>query len=582
MSSTQAPLPAEFDAVRPWTTREAENWRAARPPRWANPLGSAVVFGLALLAAMAIATIGVAPRSTGPADWTGVAQTALALAQIYWFLRLPELSVLTAPLLGALVAYDGFTAEATARTAAHALVLLFLLYGWSAALVRLRHRRLQRLAAQAAAGPDTRPLPRPLPPLNRGIVQIPVGVVLCALAAAAFWYAGSGAAPFDMVEFSSWQLIGTAIAAPGVSLLGFAVPARRRTADLRRGPVPVLKVLIREDVEADTWVYAADDSEGRDPLFSCVVAQETDEDEDEEADEADEHGLGDVLDDLDHDAEPSSPEEAAARLRTLTRPREAVLFGLPCARAEVALVSATTGGELITEYTFQAVRPVRSSRRTPAAPLARDDETLDALLFGSVDTTQQLEAVAATIRTAARLSPREEPAHWGPRLADRAFGLLALFFVIAVLGSYLNDQDFPWWYALLVVFLGSVLTVAAGMLNWRATADRDGLWLTGAWRVRHLPWDRLGIARYENGELRVRERGEGVVWSLRVAPSRFWRRGESDDDPGRRAADEVTAMRVHPQLRPARISTRRERGWPVAPLIVLPLMAWTAWALYVM
>ncbi|MEV6317865.1 hypothetical protein [Streptomyces sp. NPDC051776] len=581
MSSTQAPLPAEFDAVRPWTTREAENWRAAAPPRWANPLGSATAFALAVLAAMAVATVGADPPSSGSADWTGVAQTALALAQIYWFLRLPELSVVTAPLLGALVAYDGFATEDAARTAGHALILLALLHGWAVALVRLRHRRLQRLAALAAAGPGTRPLPQPLPRLTRGIVLIPTGVVLCAAGAAAFRYAGNGAAPFDMVEFSSWQLVGTAIAASGVSVLTYAVSARRKASGLRRGPVPVLKVRIQEDVEADTWVYAADDPEGRDPLFSCVVAQESDDDDGDEDDDDElsadaEHADGSA------EHEPSSPEEAAARLRTLTRPREAVLFGLPCARAEVALVSATTGGELITEYTFQAVRPARSSRRTPAAPLARDDEALDALLGGSVDTTQQLEAVAATLRTAARLAPREEPAHWGPRLADRAFGLLSLFFVIAVLGSYLNDQDFPWWYALLVIFLGSVLTMAAGMLNWRATADRDGLWLTGAWRVHHLSWDQLGVARYDNGELRVNARGEGVVWRLRVAPSRFWRRRESEGDPGRRAADEVTAMRVHPQLRPSRSSTRRERGWPVAPLIAVPLLVWAAWALYVM
>jgi hypothetical protein len=39
-------------------------------------------------------------------------------------------------------------------------------------------------------------------------------------------------------------------------------------------------------------------------------------------------------------------------------------------------------------------------------------------------------------------------------------------------------------------------------------------------------------------------------------------------------------MRVQPELRPTRMSTRRERGLPLAPLLTLALLAWAGWALY--
>ncbi|MGP3954207.1 hypothetical protein [Streptomyces sp. 7N604] len=609
MTSPRAPLPAEFRAVRPWTTRDAQSWLAAAPPRWANRLGPAIALALALVAAIAAEPAVVqsglqnslqSGRSPADPDWTGVAETALALTQVYWFLRLPELTLISAPLTGALVAYEEFPAPDTGSAAANAAVLVALLYGWSIALLRLRHRRRQRLAAQSAAGPDTRPLPPPLPPLRRGRLQIAAGALLCTVAAVAFWQAdrtaradearAAGAtrqtAPAESAGESAaeargsgaldaWQLSGSAAAAFGVSALAFGALARRRAAALRRGPVPVLRVLIREDVEADTWVFAADDPEGRRPLFSCAVEQEDDEDDgDEELEDGE-----DSEEDGEEEEEPS-PEEAAARLRTLTRLREAVLLGAPCARAEVALVSVAADGEPITEYTFQAVRPARGRRRTPAAPVAREDEGLD-VTFGGVSTAEQLEAVAGTGRTAARMGPRDEPARWGPRPADRVVGVLGLFLAAAVLGSYLRDENSPWWYAFIVLLVASVLTTSSAMAHWRVTADRDGLWLTGAWRVRHLPWDRLGVARYDEGELRVRDRGRDTVWSLRVALTRFRRRHRPDGAaPGRRASEEITAMRVHPELRPARVSTRRERGLPLAPLVAVPLAVWTIWAVW--
>jgi hypothetical protein len=58
---------------------------------------------------------------------------------------------------------------------------------------------------------------------------------------------------------------------PGLSLLTVDVLARRRASAPLRATVPALRVLERSDQEGLTWVYAADDSSGRSPLFACLL-----------------------------------------------------------------------------------------------------------------------------------------------------------------------------------------------------------------------------------------------------------------------------------------------------------------------
>ncbi|MGP3984021.1 hypothetical protein [Streptomyces sp. KR80] len=649
MTSPHAQLPAELRAVRPWTGRDAQSWLAVRPPAWARPLGTVVVFALAWAVAMAVAPVEVhTSRSPADADWIGLAEGALAGAQLYWFLRLPELTLVSAPLLGAVVAYEEFPTADGPGAAAYAVVLAALGYGWWAALLRLRHRRRQRVSAQAAAGPETRPLPGTLPPLRRGRAQMAAGVLLCAAAAGSFWIGEQGvradeakardatrvtaevvarddenvrirmpstaaagaevrtldayyaddypvsgnqavlvdgdwarlaAEPLDLETLVLWQLAGAVAAAGGISLIVFGALARRRATALRRGPVPVLRVLIRDDVEADTWVFAADDPEGRRPLFSCAVAEEDLDDEDDDEEDGEEVGHNTPGEEEDELHQPS-PEEASEQLRKISRLQEAVLYGAPCTRAEVALASVTTDGELITECSFEPVRPARARWRTPAAPLAHEDEGVE-LILGSGATAHMLEVVAATSRTAQRMTTRHAPAQWHPDLSHRVLGAADVIIAAAVVGSLLvADYHSSWLSAFIVLMAIVVLTMGAARLNWRITADRDGLWMTGAWRVRHLPWNRLDVVVYEDGELLVYDRSGDTAWNLRVGPPKRWRRRGEHGDRGRQAAEEITAMRVQPELRPTRMSTRRERGLPLAPLLTLALLTWAGWALY--
>lgn len=104
--------------------------------------------------------------------------------------------------------------------------------------------------------------------------------------------------------------------------------ARYRAAGLRRRPVPVLTALAREDEDGRLWVYAADDTAGRRPLFSCPVSPE-----------------------------PESEDERAAPPAEGTRLRRVVLFGAPCERGELLLLRADLEDGPLVDRAAGPVRP---------------------------------------------------------------------------------------------------------------------------------------------------------------------------------------------------------------------------------
>lgn len=82
---------------------------------------------------------------------------------------------------------------------------------------------------------------------------------------------------------------------------------------------------------------------------------------------------------------------------------------------------------------------------------------------------------------------------WGPGLASRAAGV-ALAAVMAVAsGAFartLAREGFAWDTLLMLATLVWISPTATA-LNWRVAADGTGLWLTGAWKTRHVPWEQL-------------------------------------------------------------------------------------------
>ncbi|WP_405725003.1 hypothetical protein OG607_20110 [Streptomyces sp. NBC_01537] len=279
----------ESDKALPvWLTRDATRWAACRPATWARPVWAAA----GLVVAVAIA-VGMEPH-----EW-GAVHVALAAAQLYWYLRLPELTLIAAPGLAAWLI-------CTAPPAAYAPVLAALTFGWAAARHRTSTRRRQRLLAANAADGTRLALPRPVPALWTGTIRIGLGA---ALAVPSVWVPALGP-------------VALAFASAGAA-------ARYRAARLRRRPVPVLRALAREDEDGRLWVYAGDDTAGRRPLFSCPVTPETEAGEPERA-------------------EP--PAEG-------TRLRPAVLFGAPYEGGALLLLCADRDGGPLVDRWAGPVRP---------------------------------------------------------------------------------------------------------------------------------------------------------------------------------------------------------------------------------
>ncbi|WP_405680181.1 hypothetical protein [Streptomyces sp. NBC_01238] len=133
----------------------------------------------------------------------------------------------------------------------------------------------------------------------------------------------------------------------------------------------------------------------------------------------------------------------------------------------------------------------------------------------------------------------------------------------------LATDGFHWHLLLPLLSLPIWMHFAAVLLNWRATADSTGLWLTGAWTVRHVPWERLRAAEYtDEGSVEIR-RSDGGTWHLTgLGVPRLERRLRLRPSYVR-MAEEVTALHAHPELRPAEPSPPSDHGLPLGPVLLL-------------
>ncbi|MEU6272302.1 hypothetical protein ABZ871_07750 [Streptomyces populi] len=618
MSKIPAPIPAPIPSgcvpadTPVWSSGEAARWSRIRGAPWARPLWS--VAALLITVVWAIAAAPEPPCTDAApcgADWPGMVEVGLAAGLLYWFARLPELALVAAPALAAVVAWTELPDAGPNSLAANLCVLVALGFGWAATGERLAARRRQRDLVEGATA-VRHPLPGPVGPLRRGLVLIPVGLVLVAVAAfcVAEGLAGvrddrhhadravrtvakvigrgdetlralaadgrplapDAAYPEDhrvggtvtVLEDGSWQRLASepydatgpqlgALAAglPGLSLLVTGLLARRRAAALRRGPVPVLRVLERVDEDGLVQIHAGDDAACRRPvLVANFVAGAPGRDEREAA--AGGEGLEELLEEL----------TAAAAL-----PREAVMFGSPHDGGELLLVT-TFRGEPAVLRTCGPVRLPRPDGRPGSAPGAE--------AYAAADTTAT--PVPETLVTTGR------PLSWGPGPVARAFGAVLALIVIG--GAAFNARALvtDWTDARSAVFMLCVTTwlgSVAEMLNWRVTADSSGLWLSGRWKVRHLPWGDLRSVRYtKEGSVRIRM-PDGDDWRLSGLGMPKLERRLGLKPSYVRMAEEVTALRDHPELRPTEAVPGRGRGLPLGPaLLVLTVLVAAAWSLH--
>ncbi|MFD9506625.1 hypothetical protein [Streptomyces mirabilis] len=606
---TETPVPISSCSVpedaHAWLSADAAVWARRRPANWARPLWSI----LALLVTVAVA-IAVEPEPACSdavpcgTDWVGMVQMGLALGLLYWYARLPELTLVAAPALAAIVFWEEFPNSGWTSRAANVAVLVALALGWAATWARLGARRRQRQLVEGTVGIRNR-LPEFVGSPGRGVFPIAAGTVLCAVAVGAIVLGlravhadeqhasravrttaevlsrndvslrvrtdderhiavdavypedyGIGATvtvledgswrrltaePYDAV---GWQLLALAVGLPGLSLLITGVLARCRSAALRRGPVPALRVLERFDHEGRTWVYAVDDDSGRTPVFSCIC----------------------VPTPLDGD-EPDDPHGVAFDDETYTafdtRLREAVMVGAPYEGSELVFISAHGDGNPVV---MRTAGPVRLPRAGQGPVIHAQADVTDS--GSDAPEPQDGDRVG---RVAASLKPTGRPMRWGPTAVARAGGL-ALTGGIAV-GAYVFTgslmTDGFGWHVIPLLGLLMLISPAAVFLNWRVTADSTGLWLTDAWRTRHLPWEQLRAAVYtRDGSVEIRLSGGGI-WQLSGLGWPWAERLLGLRPSYARMVEEVTALHAHPELRPLEQSPQRNQGRPLGPALVL-------------
>lgn len=614
------PLPAEHipPGTADWRTPDAQRWLAAVPARWAHPLWALLALAVPLMWDMEAAP--VAPcTSADPCgtDWLGLGMLVVLVLTLYWVWRQPRLALagLGAVLTGFAVD-GGFTAAFSEPSALAFLVAA----GFTAAglVHRLAVAVRQRALALEAAGPAAQPLPAAARTFRRGRFSFGLAALLLAVAGFGYWQAqqvvdayeeraagatelsgrvtalkedddGIGilkveadgrtyrfetafpedfpvdsrvdivvdgdwaalvAEPYDAF---GWELLVLVGSVAGLAFLANGVDGRTRSQRLRRGPLPVLHVLLRggHDDDVRTWVFAADDPEGLRPIlhFHSLYAFE------------DEDGNGDG-DGRDADDGPAAVElgKVTEVLRGEDPPpplREAVLYGVPYAGAEVVFVARDDAddAEVSVECSVTAVKPA-VPRLVERGPQRR----------------KRMNPRRSVDEIAAGMTPTAGPRAWTAHGFSRAVGLGLL--LVQGGGIWVTLDEGPsWTWLWLAVGLPWLVTAVATALTWRITADRDGLWVTGAWRVRRVPWNVITSVRHSDDGIRV---GRAEDSPVELSPTGWaWLERRLGREPhAGRAVEEVQVLLLRPELRPLEEAPTGRQGVPVGPPLVALSVLW--------
>ncbi|KJS54636.1 hypothetical protein [Streptomyces rubellomurinus] len=371
----------------------------------------------------------------------------------------------------------------------------------------------------------------------------------------------------DDYDPSGQLVFGGLIALPGLLLLGSALAhdARRRRPGFV-GAAPALAVRVRADARGDLLVLPVDgppdgpalwrlkeweryywardghpdlpehpgpgwlpehpDLEGNEEDYpEPVLRQDPDEDEEE---------YGELV-------ERATPEQAAAWSARAARSVPAVLYRGPDGPDQQLLFRpALLDGD--PHWVAAVVAPAaRSPRLTRQGEHYRERELAVRALS------------ARTLADAPAAGPDTErlPAlRWELPLPVRALtGPLAAV-LIATAVVLLGDSG--WWSGLVrPLWIGSMAVfLIGGAASWQLVADRDGLRVASAFRVRQIQWRQIGAAAVHRGRLTIRlHSGEEIAistWLMAALAGHFGERY----DPARLAR--TVALAAHrPDLRPA-------------------------------
>ncbi|MDK1472445.1 hypothetical protein QNO07_03230 [Streptomyces sp. 549] len=622
MTRLPLPLPAEHipPGVAVWRTPDAQRWLAAVPARWAHPLWAL----LALVTSGAWDTVAgpVAPcTSADPCgtDWLGLGTAIVLVLTLYWVWRQPRLA-----LAGLAAALVGFAVEGDFTAALGEPSALAFLMAAAFTTVGIVHRLVvagrQRAQALEAAGPVTQPLPAAARTFRRGRISFLMAALMLAVAGFGCWQVqqvvdayeerAAGAAQLsgrvtaleqgDEVDFLEveadgrthrfetaypedfpvdsrvdivvdgdwaalvaepydtfdWELVALVGSVAGLAFLANGVDGRTRAKRLRSEPLPVLHVLVREGHDdGRTWVFAADDPQGLRPIlhFHSQYAFE-DEEEDEDAGE----DRGDAGDGPELVVEFGKVTEILKGEDPPPPLREAVLYGAPYAGAEVAFVArdGADDDEVSVECSVTAVKPAVPGLVRRRGPQRRRHESPG----------RPCEEIAAG------MTPTAAPRVWTAHGFSRAVGSGLL--LVQGGGIWAALEGGPSWGGLLLaVGLPWLVTAVATALAWRITADRDGLWVTGAWRVRRIPWNVIMSVQHSDDGIRVARTKDSPV---ELSPTGWaWLERRLGRDPHAvRAAGELQALLLRPELRPLEEAPTGRQGMPIGPPLVALSLLW--------
>ncbi|NEC91460.1 hypothetical protein [Streptomyces sp. SID12501] len=542
--SLRLPSAAIPDGCQDWTTARAAGWSAALPPRWTFlRVRRSVAAGLATL----VLCVGALVAMAGGL-WPFVA--AGFAVYVLWVLARPELVWVGAPLLLLALAVEA-SAKSWALTGFGVVVVLG---SWAVVAVRLRARGEQLERAVAAAGGVAVPVPGAEAPVRRGRLLFAMGFVVLALGVLTGSTAGRWGSAED--QEGAW-VVTVFLAGLGVTALASAWLGRQRAGALRGAPVPVLRVLVRDDAQGGTEVYAADDLAAERPLFTVdLTSFDEDDDEGYRDEDGDDPAGGDgddelrrVLLGLDDD--------------TLGPVREAVLYGAPFDGAEVLVVSADEDPEQppLTEWSAGPVRPLSpdAGRRRVARYREHAADSIQLELQGR----ELAEQRAATGKV------RWWRAGWLDWLAT----VLVVLWCLWPVRNWFDDPDLATWKLVSLPVYGLLGAVVVPMrLAWRVTADRSGIWISGLRRPQHVPWDDLRFVRRRSLELRID--WQDGVWSVSAPRWGRLQRRLGLTHPYDALAAELTAMRLDAELRPTGESDAAQQGRPLWPLTAVLAAVW--------
>ncbi|GAB2766152.1 hypothetical protein [Streptomyces bullii] len=137
-------------------------------------------------------------------------------------------------------------------------------------------------------------------------------------------------------------------------------------------------------------------------------------------------------------------------------------------------------------------------------------------------------------------------------------------------------DPFGWQLLALAAGLPGLSMLTMGVLaRRRAAALRRGLvsvlrvWLTGAFTVRHVPWEQLRTARYtKEGSAQILQ-SDGTIWRVPGLGMPWLERRIRHRPSYARMVEEVAALHTHPATRPTQSSTPRDHGLPMGPVAIL-------------